>query len=34
MGPPAGSKDVRQSVGTVGGEAETLRIKLLGGFSV
>ena len=34
MGPPAGSKGVRQSVGSVGGGPETLRVKLLGGFSV
>src|SRR5919107_3960070 len=34
MDPPAGTKGVRQSVGSVGGEPETLRIKLLGGFSV
>ena len=33
MGPPAGSKGVRQSAGSTGGP-ETLRIKLLGGFSV
>jgi predicted ATPase/DNA-binding SARP family transcriptional activator/DNA-binding CsgD family transcriptional regulator len=33
MGPPAGSKGVRQSVGSVGGGPETLRVKLLGGFS-
>jgi DNA-binding SARP family transcriptional activator len=34
MGPPAGSKGARQSVGSVGGGPEPLRIKLLGGFSV
>jgi predicted ATPase/DNA-binding SARP family transcriptional activator/DNA-binding CsgD family transcriptional regulator len=33
MDPPAGSKGVRQSVGSTGG-TETLRIKLLGDFSV
>src|ERR687893_944204 len=32
MGPPAGSKGVRQSVDSTGGP-EPLRIKLLGGFS-
>jgi predicted ATPase/DNA-binding SARP family transcriptional activator/DNA-binding CsgD family transcriptional regulator len=34
MDPPAGSKGVRQSVGSMGEGRETLRIKLLGGFSV
>ena len=34
MDPPAGTKGVRQSVGSVGGDPETLRIKLLGDFSV
>jgi hypothetical protein len=34
MGPPAGSKGAKQSVGPVGGGPEALRIKLLGGFSV
>src|SRR5919107_3022148 len=34
MDPPAGSKGVRQSVGSMTEGRETLRIKLLGGFSV
>jgi FtsP/CotA-like multicopper oxidase with cupredoxin domain len=33
-GSPAGSKGAKQSVGSMGGGPEVLRIKLLGGFSV